>query len=89
MNKSILEAAKEILIGKSNLKEAKGFPKKKRGMMRVYAEYHKSAALLTELETGKEKTMLVQPESDQDQMLGKNWDEGIYQISDEYMEYFE
>jgi len=54
--------------------------------MEVYAEYHYSAALLTDEEG---KTMLVQSGDDQEDMLGKDWDEGEYEISDEYAEYFE
>jgi hypothetical protein len=57
--------------------------------MKVYAENHYSAALLTELESGEEKTMLVQPDYDQTEMLGEDWDEGVYEIADDYEEYFE
>jgi len=53
--------------------------------MKVYAEYHYSAALLTD-EDGK--TMLVQLDQDQECMLGKDWEEGEYEIDDEYAEYF-
>ena len=57
--------------------------------MKVYAENHYGAALLTELESGDEKTMLIQVDYDQEAILGKNWEEGIHVILDDYAEYFE
>jgi len=56
--------------------------------MKVYAEPHYSAALLTELQTGKELTMLVQPDYDQEAILGAEWEEGIFEIDEDYLEYF-
>jgi len=57
--------------------------------VKVYAENHYGAALLTELESGDEKTMLIQVDYDQEAILGKNWEEGIHVILDDYAEYFE
>lgn len=55
--------------------------------MKVYVENHYSAALVTDLETNK--TLLVQSENDQIHMFGKEWDEGVYDIADEYLDYFD
>lgn len=59
----------------------------KLGTMRVYAENHRSAALLTDLAT--DRTMLLQSEEDQLAVLGPDWTEGEYDISDEYAQYFQ
>lgn len=56
--------------------------------IKVYAENHYTSALLTELETGRERTMLVQPEEDQIYILGEEWEEREHRIPADYMEFF-